>query len=285
MSGINSQAAGKLENLKKYNKGSELQHKEFSDGGGLETYTTQFRMLDPQIGRWWQIDPKPDYGQSPYSSMDNNPISHNDYLGDSVWKTKTFYAVSGFFVPITIVHVTGVILNRSSTSKSYSQLSKAAGRIEDGIRTAYQGTDKNGGVVLADPKITVALNDKSLSPHDHVFSLFDKGYLPRSDSKNGTVSEDAVGNANVGTKAIALDVNLLDGLYPTRSESNKYYGTGKTSSGDATIERTSAHELGHTLLGRGHSDEPGNLMKSTQESDAGMHLNQDQLSTIEQKIP
>ena len=52
-------------------------------------YTTLFRPYDARLGRWWAVDPKTKLTpwESPYMSMGNNPIWHNDPLGD-IWGNR-----------------------------------------------------------------------------------------------------------------------------------------------------------------------------------------------------
>jgi RHS repeat-associated protein len=94
MAGISSKAlkANYAENKKGFNRGNELQNKEFADGSGLELYDATFRMYDAQIGRFHQVDPLADMSLdlSPFAFSNNNPILLNDPLGlkgDTAWKS------------------------------------------------------------------------------------------------------------------------------------------------------------------------------------------------------
>jgi RHS repeat-associated protein len=88
MSGISSKAAGKVENKKKYNG------IEYENAFDLNMGETFFRTHDPQLGRWWQVDPKPNEFESLYAAMGNNPILKADPLGD----TAKFYNEQGVLI-------------------------------------------------------------------------------------------------------------------------------------------------------------------------------------------
>lgn len=73
-----TQGTNPLHNKYLFNSGTELQ-----DDLGLDYYETDFRSLDPQLGRFWQIDLLSDYSEnlSHYSYAADNPILFNDLLG------------------------------------------------------------------------------------------------------------------------------------------------------------------------------------------------------------
>jgi RHS repeat-associated protein len=82
MAGISTVAPLKIANNYKFN-GKELNHKEFSDGTGLDWYSYGMREYDPQIGRFFRVDPITDkfYELTPYQYASDNPIRNKDIDG------------------------------------------------------------------------------------------------------------------------------------------------------------------------------------------------------------
>jgi len=72
-----------------YRYGFQGQEKDDEIKGEGNSYTTHFRQLDVRINRWLSVDPRTREmpWQSPYVSMDNNPIWNNDVLGDKIKPT------------------------------------------------------------------------------------------------------------------------------------------------------------------------------------------------------
>ncbi|MEN9973657.1 MAG: hypothetical protein RIS20_2004 [Bacteroidota bacterium] len=74
---------GRTVSVEWYRFGYQGSEKDNEFKGEGNSYTTEFRQLDTRIGRWLSIDPVIQPWQSSYCSMDGNPISKNDILGNT----------------------------------------------------------------------------------------------------------------------------------------------------------------------------------------------------------
>lgn len=160
MSGISSKAAGGIENKRKWNAGAEL-NTDFD----INLYETHFRSLDPQIGRFWQIDPKPFEFESPYAAMRNNPILFNDPLGDTVKLNGEKDAIAAFIAMLnsttgnTYENKDGILtrtnkkLNTKSSKTLSGSLSKKVEQMMKGKTTNalnIKNEDKSDGGISFD---------------------------------------------------------------------------------------------------------------------------------------
>ncbi len=281
MAGISSKASGLLENNMKFN-GIE-QNNAFD----LNMYDAFYRNLDPQIGRFWQLDPKIESAEpwSPYTAMLDNPIRYMDPLGDSVGIEDNSYFdnKTGSFVEQINMTVTGKVVNESSTPYTNEQMQMISERISQSIKSVYSDKSENSTTIVT-TDITVASTSNPEIKSDHLFILRDQGNLPDPTRPGKIIAiPDLVGVASPGEKAIYIATNIIANI---PASTGVFSGTGKTVNGEATLERTVSHELGHSMYQyggfgnfTGHPSvgtESGNLMNQSHRDDAGMKITSEQ---------
>lgn len=212
MAGISSKALNDAPvNKKKY------QQYEFNSDFDINLYESFYRSHDPQIGRFWQIDPKPYELVSPYAAMLNNPILFTDFLGDT--------ARIGTITPNTV----GKQSKTDITNQLLTEWSKLTGL---NLSVAADGTLVNGGVTTNKGISKTARKEilEMIKADGNVYVDFT------------TVSASRTNNASDGSKNSFITLNVES---VAKDVSGTSKDLNKMTSG---LGMTAFHEMGHTFL-------------------------------------
>ena len=123
-------------------QGSEKDN-EFKGNGN--SYTTEFRQIDPRLGRWLSVDPVIQPWQSSYCLMDNNPISNNDILGNITNDWIITYTVKADGTHIVHIKLTAATINNSDKKFNIQAFNNA---VKSQIKESYSITYMDSETIL-----------------------------------------------------------------------------------------------------------------------------------------
>lgn len=213
------------------------------------------------------------YSISPYAYCGNNPVNAFDPNGKEITFCKRVDEDGGTVIEM---NVTGKLINESSTPYTKEEMASFSQRLGDAVKNSY-GVCEEGFEVNVTTNITPVSADNPLDATDHAFRLEDPGNIPDPGNSGSCSPSNYVGLSPLGQNVVYLSTEVLAGQPATVGQNA---GTGKTSTGDPTLERTGAHELLHSGNINGHpapGTAPGNLQNQTSRPDAGTTVTKEQI--------
>lgn len=153
--------------------------KELSEELGINTYDFGARNYNPDLGRWFNLDPKADatdlINSSPYSFALNNPITFRDPEGD---------CPPG-------VDCVGIILavksGYESVKKSFSKKIDKANHIASGMVETFDKADKTtGGNGISNYRKATIYGSRYVKEFGEYFSINDISVLKEGKNLNGS---------------------------------------------------------------------------------------------------
>jgi RHS repeat-associated protein len=236
------------ENKYRFQK-QEFQDKEFSDGSGLEMYEFKYRFDDPQIGRFWSIDPLADkyVYNSPYAFSENKVTSHIELEGleatpiNAFWQavkneihTFTRQVDNNFAVgskttvetPITSKTVNSNTATATSTTTISTNFDEYMGYL--------MSNNSNAG----NPAPLIKTETKNDFSVDMKFDV-------KTPLGNGSVKE-SVNQDGVGTTTTKATINTKSGVSPSMTASQSTDGKQKLGVSVSSTMGNSTGNIGAT---------------------------------------
>jgi len=158
--------------------------------GAGNSYNTEFRINDPRLGRWLSIDPLAASfpWQSPYVSMDNNPIYFKDPYGDSTWVDETDESIT---INTTIEFTGNGLYKKDGTIRKDAQT--RIDNIKKDIMAKWDGTEYEGKEVNVNLITISSENGGTQETYDQINVIKGGG---RSEIRVNDKSGTAITNVN-----------------------------------------------------------------------------------------